>query len=83
MSNKGMRRYKRHQEKHRGYFEALAREVVIKRKTIVDLGLARSRSVFEVEIAGWISASRMVLGTTTRISQAWKRMTLSRPSPMN
>lgn len=46
MSNKGMRRYKRHQVKHRGYFEALAREVVTKRKTMVDLGVG----AFEVRL---------------------------------
>ena len=46
MSNKGMRRYRRHQEKHRGYFEALAREVVSKRRATVDLGVG----VFEVRL---------------------------------
>ena len=46
MSNKGGRRYKRHQEKHRGYFEALAREVVTKGKTTVDLGVG----AFEVRL---------------------------------
>jgi hypothetical protein len=41
-----MRRYKRHQETHRGYFEALARQVITERTVTVDLGVG----VFEVRI---------------------------------
>jgi hypothetical protein len=46
VSNKGMRRYKRHQEMHRAYFETLARQVVTERKTMVDLGVG----AFEVRL---------------------------------
>jgi len=46
MGNKRGRRYRRHQEKHREYFEALAREVVTKRKTTVHFGVG----VFEVRL---------------------------------
>jgi hypothetical protein len=40
MSRKFGRRYKRHQEKHREYFESLARQVVAERQTTVNLGVA-------------------------------------------
>ena len=39
MSNKGKRRYRRLQAKHREYFEALAREVVRNRRATVDVGV--------------------------------------------
>ena len=46
MSRKWGRRYKRHQEKHREYFESLVRQVVAEQQTTVDLGVA----VFEVRL---------------------------------
>lgn len=38
MGNKWGRRAKRHQEKHREYFEMLARQIIKDRKATVDLG---------------------------------------------
>ena len=44
--NKFGRRYKRHQEKHRDYFEGIARRVVKGKRTTVDLGVV----VFDVRL---------------------------------
>ena len=46
MANKWNRRYLLHQEKHRWYFEALARQVIAEREATVDLG----GGVFEVRL---------------------------------
>jgi hypothetical protein len=40
MHNKWGRRYKRHRDNHSAYFEALARDVVQRRRVTVDLGVA-------------------------------------------
>ena len=53
MSNKRNRRYLHHQEKHRWYFEALARQMVAEREATIELG----GGVFEARLRegnGWL-----------------------------
>lgn len=49
MANKWGRRAKRHQEKHREYFETLARQIIKDRKATVDLSVV----TFEVRLRRW------------------------------
>jgi hypothetical protein len=49
VGNKWGRHAKRHQEKHREYFETLARQIIKDRKATVDLGVV----TFEVRLRRW------------------------------
>ncbi len=76
MANKWRRRFKRHQDKHSAYFEALARDIIEKRALTVDIGVAatqvrlrrRKRWLEFVEPNGSVFEAAMVGDFGERIS---------------